>query len=232
MDFLIYVNESSPLPVPSGQGVTCIPTNLESLLLDFWPEANWRKEYAKRLENNHSSTALRREGSHDLLCCYLGKFTMISKALDMGYTHVLWIDAGHAVSFFYDHDIYRYVRYPMNGERMVEAVNSLCGSYDLLLAHRKNQRISFHMSLTSMLLYAKEFGLSSDRLRWYWATFMLVSQNAVQDFVNGCRYWWFRLMKDGLAGTEENAMTLYAWNNYDIKSFALQRWMSELGIKV
>jgi hypothetical protein len=47
----------------------------------------------------------------------------------------------------------------------------------------------------------------------------------------GVRGAWARLIADGKAGTEENALTLYAWGR-EVRSFDSAGWERMLGFRI
>jgi len=61
--------------------------------------------------------------------------------------------------------------------------------------------------------------------------FIFVRRDAFDDLYARVREAWARLIADGKAGTEENALTLYAWGR-EVRSFDSAAWERMLGFRV
>ena len=196
------------------------------LVSSFWGRDDWMTEYRRAMEYNPMRHTLTPARKPQVLGAWLGKFEMMRRVFDTtDYDGLLWVDAGCMKSNYFSHDASLYRGITINACQMERFVDSLEGKAALLCRFRMWGQ--YHMPqqwMTEMVPTGKaKFGVL--------ATFFWVSRSHFDEFYRICRANWLRLISENKAGTEENAMALYAWE-YDAATLEHPAWHHSLGLKL
>ena len=164
-----------------------------------------------------------------LIGVYLAKIALIDASFEEGVDWVLWFDAGHWVSHQCRHDLNHYSADLMKNikpELFVQSLEALSRNYGIVGTRSEPGRTRFHMPIEWLYeSFRQTDGRLEQRERFlYQGMFWLVDKSKRAHFLRGFRSRWRRLVGERKAGTEENALTLYCWEN-DVHSLRYADWI-------
>jgi hypothetical protein len=205
------------------------PADPDLLANAFW-RPGWRELYQKLIRRNPTHCYSRQRHYPRVLGAWLGKFELLRRVFDdPGFGRLdalLWWDAGFSISFHLGHDPGRYSGFEIDPGLAVTSLRELLRC-PLALVHCPFG--VFHMPAAWMEPYRPAGRAAADLA--HPAMFMFVRRDAFDELHAGVREAWARLIADGKAGTEENALTLYAWGR-DVRSFDSVGWERMLGFGI
>jgi hypothetical protein len=216
---VVFTNDAG---VFSSEMETRELADLEPLLMNIWPEPNWRDIYRSNLAQNPRNSNLLQYQFPDLLLPWFSKISLIQKML-RELPEVIWIDAGLLFSVDHRHSIpeplpsYDQARIteclPPVLKRGRDANCPILAGIPRTFRLTKVKRPHFHgMSYMDMGRAATGFTASArnDYIvggAGYWP------QSALSVLNHEVRAAWQAIRALERVGTEENILTLLAWKH-------------------
>ncbi|MGA2074546.1 MAG: hypothetical protein ABSH52_13680 [Terriglobia bacterium] len=205
-----HVNRIGSLPF--GRVLSLEP---EELMAEVWDDPEALDAYHNLIQRNPTHSGSYQARFRRLIAVYLAKVAAIRKTFLSGCDACFWFDSGHWISYQAGHDLSQYRPQLQDGvtanglsERLLDAA----ARYGVVGSQALPGKKKFHMPLAWMHEYGPELGYNNARdLPFCSAVFWLVHRNSVELFFTRFQHWWLRLLADGKAGIEENALTLMTW---------------------
>jgi len=210
---------------------TIIGLEPETLMAEIWPEPKALEIYHRLIRNNPSRKNSSQAKYLRLIAVWLGKLAAMRRAFLDGADACFWFDAGHWVSVLCHHKVSQYAFSLQNEIDFTGLTDRLADHslrYGIMGCERLNSRPSFHMPMSWMHEYiANQNELKIEGLQFSSGVFLLIHRQYAEKFFDRYSYWWERLISDGKAGTEENAITLVQWEQqYKMATYC--EWMDHI----
>ena len=205
-----HVNRLNGLPF--GRVIGLEP---EELMADVWDDPAALDVYHELIQHNPTHCGSYQARFRRLIAVYLAKVAAIRRAFRSGCEACFWFDSGHWVSYQAEHDFSRYksaMQEDVTPAGFAERLMDAAARYGVIGCEALPGKTRFHMPLEWMYGYAPALGYAEpSRLPLCSAVFWLVHRTRFELFFTRFRHWWLRLVDDGKAGIEENALTLMTW---------------------
>ena len=223
----------SPIPVkvftqPENQSKFSIPTESAlpyELAAKFW-KPGWEAEYSELIKRNPTHCQSMQAKYPAVLGAWLGKLELMKRVFETtDCESVLWQDAGHIISSQLNHDAEKYSGFTIDKERMMSCVDKLMERNITLC------QWSFCGRNMPEAWYREYWSFGSKPPYNIFGPFIFCQRHAFQTFYAGVQSKWEILIRDGKAGTEEDALTLLAWG-FSPRTWTYEEWCENLGIKI
>ena len=198
----IYSNAPDRIVVPACGEV--IYEQPEPLAREFWQIPDIAEEYAILLRRNMHVHGWAQQKFPRLIVTWLAKFAMMQRAFaDSSTEAVLWIDAGLWNSLENNHDCSKF-----HPSCMADLFPPGISRKLVNLAQTQHANFVTSEKLPMLHMPWEWFAHYVDGIEVCWAAIMLVHRDTFTQFWDSSQKWWLRLVADGKAGTEENAISI------------------------
>lgn len=210
----VFTNKKSNLFVRSCNIEICT-REPESFMKSVWDDPDWKRVYSNALKNRPDDR-FEEKNNPELLAIWLGKFQMMYESSE-GADAVLWQDAAIR-TYMFGRDAGKYTRKQISKSIYFSSIRKLMEKSSFSLLSSEKSEKYFHGVKMS------KYG-SNECVR---AGLILARASETENLKNEVAKYWGSLVENGDYGTEENPLSIFAWNRKDVSIYSYNEWMKFL----